>query len=111
MTSIKRKLSLLRMKIHEYFLNKYWEHRAYRDLKIDWKPRTLFDYILLFLFAVCIIILIAIPIYMVYINMEYKEKMKQYNQPSKEITQPQDLYYYELHKYDEMNEIRLIRRK
>ena len=99
MISIKRELSLLRMKIHRYFFYKYWE---YRDLKTEWQPRSLFDYILLFFLAVCIIILIAIPIYMVYINMEYKEKMKQYNQPSKEITQPKDLYYYDIHKYDEI---------
>ncbi len=111
MTSIKRKSSLLRMKKHRYFLNKYGVYRAYRDLKAEWKSSDSSNRILLFLIAVCVMALIALPIYMVHINMEYKENMKQYNHPSKEITQPQDLYYYELHKYDEMNEIRLIRRK
>lgn len=111
MTSIKRKSSLLRMKKHRYFLNKYGVYRAYRDLKAEWKSSDSSDRILLFLIAVCVMALIALPIYMVYINIEYKEKMKQFNQPSKEITMPENPYKYDLYKYDEMNEIRLIRRK
>lgn len=111
MSSIKRKFSLLRMRTHRYFLNKYWEYWVYRDFKAEWQPRSLSDRILLFLLVLCVVFMIAIVVYWIHINNEYTENMNRINRTYKKSEQPINLYKYNLHKYDEMNEIRLIRRK